>query len=213
MFQDKRGPLWNPSPLDWISNCTHKVSLVKCLLILFSSHLHSTPATYCIILPYGCKKYPKANNNKKARTECHRCPHASFPVLFCVKFLPASLIIFLKTPWQLFPSQPSCSPQVLPMGHTSYLTRSWRWQVHWWPRLGCCQQAPGEGKVLMNVVETTPLSSKEPGVKLAETQIKCAYCFKQSQHRADLSFVPGSNVKLMRKQTNKPKQIKTNPTL
>lgn len=70
MFQDKRGPLWNPSPLDRISNCTHKVSLVKCFLILFSSHLRSPPSSFHM----GVKNAPKPSDNKKTQPECHRCP-------------------------------------------------------------------------------------------------------------------------------------------
>jgi len=48
-------------------------------------------------------------------------------------------------------------------------------------------------------VETTSLFLKNK-VKPGETQIKYASCFKQSEHRIDLSFVPESNVKFVRKE-------------
>lgn len=127
-------------------------------------------------------------------------PHSDFPILSHVKFLPTSLIIFLKTPWQLFPSQPSYSPPAL-AGTADELCQS----------VGTVMEMTSQSVAVLGLFSAGPwrgTSSHECGRnhifvlnKQCETgwNTKCAYCFKQSQHRMGFSFVPGSNVKFLRK--------------
>lgn len=107
---------------------------------------------------------PNSTTTKRPCLNATDAPHFGFPVLSHVKFLPTSLLIFFKTPWQLFPSQPLHSPPALagaadeprqPLGTVMEMTSQ---SV---ATLGLFRQGPGGGQVLTNVVETTSLSLKK----------------------------------------------------
>lgn len=125
----------------------------------------------------GVKHSPKANNDKKALPECHRCPNTSFPVFFLCQILACLSHNFVKNMLAIISSSAIIFNAGAADGPHQLLDTVMQMTS---PCLGCCQQAPGEGKVLTNVVETTPLSSKKTR---SETgwNTKWAYCFKRSQ--------------------------------
>lgn len=136
MFEDNRRSWWNPSLLDWISNCTHSV-LAKYLLILLSRPLHSLPSIHTLhyVSIKGVKKRPQTQWwQKRPCLNATDAPHSDLPILSHVKScLP--LIFLLKTPWQLFLSQSLLSPPAL-TGPTDHTAQPWKWQLSRWPHFG-----------------------------------------------------------------------------
>lgn len=145
----------------------------------------------------GVKNVPKPKEDEKVLPECHGYP----PLRLCRPFshrIPAHLSHnFLKHLGNYLLS--CCTPPAL-AGGADEPCQSFGTGIEMAnlpvASLGLFWQGPGGGHSLTNVVETTSLSLKND-VKMSQTQIKGAYCFKQSQHKTDLFFAPGSNIKIV----------------
>lgn len=145
----------------------------------------------------GVKNAPKRKEDKKALPECHRCPplrlpHSSSPQI------PAHLSHNFLKHLGNYLLLSCCTPPAL-AGSADEPCQSFGTGIEMATQsvasLGLFWQGPGGGSFLTNVVETTSLSLKND-VKMSQKQIKGAYCFEWRQHKRDLFFVPGSNIKI-----------------